>query len=238
MSKIETKIVRSNGRNILKIHIHSPDVLYSNMNVQFLDKNSNSVYIISSSVGSIRDNVVYINKKTDYIEICILPETDKINCILSCFNPDLVHHESLEFSTNLKEIENLKIQKYNENKFDSISNSFIKDIKNKSKWRIQIKVENNNVMIRVLQAGNHATKMCFGKNTDVIKSNDIIFTVYPDTSYFYIPNNILWKFLEGVKENDIFSCFELTKSSFHSAEIYYKIVVSNSIKADALPRKL
>lgn len=239
MTELNQYLVRTNDRFLLRVFLGIKRKDYSYLTVDFFDPESNfSEYIVSTSLGSINENKIYVNDRTNYIEIYILPPIKDIDCVISYFdkNNSLIDFENISIekewnNTELSLSEVELIQNTNQ-KFSERMYSFLHNLRsNNSQWMFKIEIKNNTVICKNLKKGKKSINAVFGKTSKGMLSTDFVFKVYLDTNQFIIPKEIIWLALKNSFQSDV-ALFELIKSDFHPGEIYYKMPISNTIKID------
>lgn len=246
MSEIKQHIVRVNDQYLLKIHLTiKQSVSFKSMTIEYFapGKQQEPEYILSTSEGSIRNNKVYITGQKNVIENCLIPPKETIDCLISFLDGDtLLAFETIQIQTlslppaiKHSEIEIASVKTLNQ-KFESRMYDFHQKLRtNISDWRLQLKVDNN-IIVRVIKSGKE-TFAAFGKTSDSLLASDFVFRLYPDIRQFVIPREVFWSQSGSMSVDSLFGCFELVRADFHSANVYYKMMISNPVKVEDFPKQ-
>lgn len=246
MSEIKQHIVRVNDQYLLKIHLSiRQSVPFKTMTVEYFapGKQQEPEYILSTSEGSIRNNKVYITGQKNVIENCLIPPKEPIDCLISFLDGDsLVAFETIQIQTlslppSIKhsEIEIASIKTLNQ-KFEKRMYDFHQKLRaNVSDWRLQLKVDSN-IVVRVIKPGRE-TYAAFGRASENLLASDFVFRLYPDMQQFVIPKEVFWSQADSMSVDSLLGCFELVRADFHSADVYYKMMISNPVKVEDFPKQ-
>lgn len=242
-SKIQISPYRLKDNLVLKIELfldfknHEFAMIYFKCDNFVLD-------VLSTSKG----NISYLDKsiKTQdsnieiFVEYCF---ENKIECLIGYYTKnELLNNESLVTNIDFaKKIEFLNIEIPHicsiPGNYKDKFNDFIHAIERRvSNWKITISCPDD-ITLNINSTNKEASFFVFGEKSQQPISSDLEFKLYPNTTKINIPKEIIRNNYTKYSSKTELGVYEIIKPDFLGKNVYYKVLVSNTLLLEGLLSK-